>query len=285
MVSTWLHTLTPPKATLENSTITAYLQAGDNRDHEELASSGTARIYFFCFDFCVDPELVEPPESQFQIRLRADMSDSQQSRMQLRARDDFYGRSSISVSNEFADSTQHVSCFQQIQRWLEVCLRDHPSCRTTLDPDSHEKLPTRLIDACENQPRLILSAELENTPIQKRLDVASFPPTFRDAIEATIRLGFRYIWIDALCIIQDDVQNWKQGAASMAMVYRNAVCNLGAHAAAADPEFVGLFVRRDPEQMQIPFLKIQSLDWEGNYWADPLVEPKRLSSSPLMQRG
>ncbi|EDU41514.1 tol protein [Pyrenophora tritici-repentis Pt-1C-BFP] len=222
------------------------------------------------------------------------MSDSQQSRMQLRARDDFYGRSSISVSNEFADSTQHVSCFQQIQRWLEVCLRDHPSCRTTLDPDSHEKLPTRLIDALHHSqsqihrwhniavPRL-LTSNLEE--LRKRLDVASFPPTFRDAIEATIRLGFRYIWIDALCIIQDDVQNWKQGAASMAMVYRNAVCNLGAHAAAADPEFVGLFVRRDPEQMQIPFLKIQSLDWEGNYWADPLVEPKRLSSSPLMQRG
>jgi hypothetical protein len=36
-------------------------------------------------------------------------------------------------------------------------------------------------------------------------EVDRLPKTFRDAILLTRRLGIRYIWIDSLCIIQDDV--------------------------------------------------------------------------------
>jgi hypothetical protein len=30
------------------------------------------------------------------------------------------------------------------------------------------------------------------------------PKTFQDAIRTTKRLGFEYLWIDSLCILQDD---------------------------------------------------------------------------------
>jgi hypothetical protein len=33
--------------------------------------------------------------------------------------------------------------------------------------------------------------------------------TFQDAIILTWRLGFRYIWIDSLCIIQDSAEDWQ----------------------------------------------------------------------------
>ena len=39
--------------------------------------------------------------------------------------------------------------------------------------------------------------------LRRGLDPARLPKTLRDAMEVTARLGFRYIWIDALCIIQD----------------------------------------------------------------------------------
>lgn len=55
--------------------------------------------------------------------------------------------------------------------------------------------------------------------------------SFTDAIEATRQLGFQYLWIDSLCIIQGDLMDWKQEAALMANVYANSTLNLAAAAA------------------------------------------------------
>jgi hypothetical protein len=50
--------------------------------------------------------------------------------------------------------------------------------------------------------------------------------TFLEAIRMTRILGYRYIWIDSLCIIQDSSSDWEYEAARMAIVYGNAVCNI-----------------------------------------------------------
>jgi hypothetical protein len=46
--------------------------------------------------------------------------------------------------------------------------------------------------------------------------------TFQDAITVTQELGLRYLWIDSICIIQDDSEDWETQAAQMATVYSNA---------------------------------------------------------------
>ncbi|KAJ2989381.1 hypothetical protein NUW58_g3494 [Xylaria curta] len=61
--------------------------------------------------------------------------------------------------------------------------------------------------------------------------VLNLPKTFEDAVEVTQRLGVRYLWIDSLCIIQDDTTDWAREAAVMYDVYKNAWCNLSATAA------------------------------------------------------
>jgi hypothetical protein len=38
---------------------------------------------------------------------------------------------------------------------------------------------------------------------KEALNWSTLPQTFKDAIQTTRNLGFRYLWIDALCIIQD----------------------------------------------------------------------------------
>lgn len=56
--------------------------------------------------------------------------------------------------------------------------------------------------------------------------------TFREAVEVTRALGLRYIWIDSLCIVQDDPDDWNREAARMASVYSNGHLTLAAtHAA------------------------------------------------------
>jgi hypothetical protein len=55
--------------------------------------------------------------------------------------------------------------------------------------------------------------------------------TFEDAIHLVSRLGFRYIWIDALCIVQDSKDDWIVEAAKMGDIYTRRTLNLSASAA------------------------------------------------------
>ncbi|KAK3389989.1 heterokaryon incompatibility protein-domain-containing protein, partial [Podospora didyma] len=54
------------------------------------------------------------------------------------------------------------------------------------------------------------------------------PPTFQDSIQFCLALNVRYLWIDALCIIQDDSLDWQIKSSKMADIYRNAYITLAA---------------------------------------------------------
>jgi hypothetical protein len=50
----------------------------------------------------------------------------------------------------------------------------------------------------------------------------SLPQTFKDAIHICRKLGIYRLWIDALCIIQDDLKDWEIESAKMASIYAGA---------------------------------------------------------------
>lgn len=58
------------------------------------------------------------------------------------------------------------------------------------------------------------------------------PRTFQDAIRFCARLGIFYIWIDSLCIIQDDPDDWQVHSSQMADIYQNSFITLSATSAA-----------------------------------------------------
>ncbi|KAK8859717.1 heterokaryon incompatibility protein [Apiospora arundinis] len=64
-----------------------------------------------------------------------------------------------------------------------------------------------------------------------------------------IRLGVRYLWVDTLCIIQDDedLEDWKRESTLMEKVYEGSLLNLFA-LAASDTEH-SLFWKRDPRDV------------------------------------
>ncbi|KAF4986950.1 hypothetical protein FDECE_15681 [Fusarium decemcellulare] len=66
----------------------------------------------------------------------------------------------------------------------------------------------------------------------KGFDVASLPRTIRDAIKLTRAMGFRYLWVDAICIIQssgdDDSGDFEKEAIKMRDYYANAECCISA---------------------------------------------------------
>jgi hypothetical protein len=60
------------------------------------------------------------------------------------------------------------------------------------------------------------------------ISMESLPPTFRDAVSVVRRVGFRFLWIDSLCIIQDSGEDWRREAAHMKDIYSNAECVIAA---------------------------------------------------------
>lgn len=73
--------------------------------------------------------------------------------------------------------------------------------------------------------------------------LAELPKTFRDAVIITRTLGVRYLWIDSLCIIQDDVKDWETESKNMAEVFQNSILTI---AASASPDNrTGCFLQRE----------------------------------------
>lgn len=70
------------------------------------------------------------------------------------------------------------------------------------------------------------------------------PRTFQDAIQLTLALEIGYIWIDALCILQDNELEWGREAANMASVYANSALNISADHGMNSS--AGLFRERQP---------------------------------------
>lgn len=57
------------------------------------------------------------------------------------------------------------------------------------------------------------------------------PRTFADAIKINRRLGIEYPWIDSLCIVQDDEDDWRRETALMEHVYGGSYLNIAASSA------------------------------------------------------
>lgn len=148
-----------------------------------------------------------------------------------------------------------------IQPWMKSCREQHQYHDDCGSSDDAKVLPTRLIDLGTSEtetikiittnkseigidsPYLILSycwgkgnasamTTIHNFEERSRgFSMASLPQTLQDAMSITRRLGFQYIWIDAMCIIQatdDDAGDFSTEATKMGDYYANAECCIAA---------------------------------------------------------
>jgi hypothetical protein len=63
------------------------------------------------------------------------------------------------------------------------------------------------------------------------ISMTDLPATICDAFVVVRQLGMRYIWIDALCILQDSIEDWERESAQMGYIYANAYCTIAASSA------------------------------------------------------
>lgn len=177
-----------------------------------------------------------------------------------------------------------------IQAWLQACDESHAECRKSRDnwyepharcPEPGEaklpKLPTRVLDVESTDPdviKVIETADQKGPYIalshcwggniamkttrdnfrarQRDIRVHDLPKSFQDAVAVTRAAGLRYLWIDALCILQNDKEDWETESGRMAAVYQNAHFVLGAdmstdsHGGFLDAEECGYKRRETP---------------------------------------
>ncbi|KAF2865421.1 heterokaryon incompatibility protein-domain-containing protein [Massariosphaeria phaeospora] len=141
--------------------------------------------------------------------------------------------------------------YELASSWISNCRHDHQQNPTNLP----KFVPTRLlrisadngdIDARivhtkydENYSYLALSycwgGDQEHKTTQRRLqetdgcvNVASTPKTIRDAITVTINIGYHYLWVDSICIIQDDDHDKATEIGMMSSIFSHAVLTIAA---------------------------------------------------------
>uniref|UniRef100_A0A098DGY3 Heterokaryon incompatibility domain-containing protein n=1 Tax=Gibberella zeae (strain ATCC MYA-4620 / CBS 123657 / FGSC 9075 / NRRL 31084 / PH-1) TaxID=229533 RepID=A0A098DGY3_GIBZE len=63
---------------------------------------------------------------------------------------------------------------------------------------------------------------------KRQIPISDLPQTHQDAIKLTREFGIGYLWIDSMCICQDDYDDWERESARMLSVYANAYLTINA---------------------------------------------------------
>lgn len=72
-----------------------------------------------------------------------------------------------------------------------------------------------------DQPLKLTSTNIENMK-SGLMQLSQLPQTLADAVHVTRSLGIQYLWVDALCIIQDCVEDWERQSEQMSTIYEKA---------------------------------------------------------------
>lgn len=147
-------------------------------------------------------------------------------------------------------NTSSEGSFEKLQEWITDCQTLHREC-PALKP---VPLPTRVLDVdpaddgvdcrlvktagkigiyltlshCWGTTRMITTTLSTFASREAAIVWNELSQTFKDAISITRKLGFRYLWIDSLCIIQDDSSDWVIESSRVCDIYEKSFLTISA---------------------------------------------------------
>jgi hypothetical protein len=110
----------------------------------------------------------------------------------------------------------------------------------------------------EDQPYKTMNANLAE--YQKEMEISPGARTIHDTIMVTRELGLRYLWIDALCIVQDNEDDMSNELARMPDIYKGSFVTISA--ASAKTCSAGFLEPRDPKMSHMVRLPFRCPDGE-----------------------
>ncbi|KAK3166666.1 hypothetical protein OEA41_009791 [Lepraria neglecta] len=88
--------------------------------------------------------------------------------------------------------------------------------------------PYVTLSHCWGRPNWTRATRANLDSLKRDIPWTSLSKTFQDAIQVTEWLGFQYLWVDGLCIVQDDHQDWEYHVSMMAEIYSNSQITIAA---------------------------------------------------------
>ncbi|USP81702.1 hypothetical protein yc1106_08976 [Curvularia clavata] len=152
------------------------------------------------------------------------------------------------------------------------CLK-HKACKAFMEKNRNNIAPARLLDVRSNSQLRLYTVPQGEHPLYAALsycwgrsqqqqdtkttianvrdrrggiDIRQLPQSIIDAVEVTRRLELSYLWVDALCILQDHEIDRKSEMSKMASIYRGATITISA--ASADDSTEGFLRNYNPRK-------------------------------------
>ena len=196
--------------------------------------------------------------------------------------------------------------FEIASRWLKNCSENHSSCRP---PTEFQKPPRRLIHVGNKTQNLSLVEtfpdlqhvewlslsycwggkslmELTNATmntLKNGIPLTAFDATIQDAVLVTRGLGISYIWIDALCILQDG-NEWSEEASKMNEIYGGSTVTIVI--ASSDSVKNGFLKERDLNYIPIAYSTDEVKDHRAKLFLSPeWDDSEREYNGPWSKRG
>ncbi|KAF2856645.1 HET-domain-containing protein [Plenodomus tracheiphilus IPT5] len=173
---------------------------------------------------------------------------------------DFEGLDDRYLGRRIAARSDGAECLDLAKSWFERCTRSHGAACVL---SSDVALPTRLVHIpCDDlsQLKLCLTRGMRGRyvalsytwgegnsfkttsdsidTLRSGFRTAELPKTLRDAIAIVHKMGFEWIWIDQLCILQDSLDDWSREASCMAQVYSQSAFTICADSTSSTDESI-----------------------------------------------
>ncbi|RSL71730.1 hypothetical protein CEP53_001327 [Fusarium sp. AF-6] len=170
-------------------------------------------------------------------------------------------RNRFGQSLHVVEDSSSQAAFDRAAKWLAHCIENDKAC----EPPDDGFMPTHLINVGSasqspflfktsgtRKPYACLSycwghdsdailktttSNLENH--YQEIPEPAMPEGIRDAIRVCRGLQIPFLWVDSLCLVQDDAKAWLEGAAQMSQIYLNSHLTIAA---------------LEPGTCQVPFL-------------------------------
>lgn len=150
-------------------------------------------------------------------------------------------------------------------------------CSEEIDPARTPSVAYAALSYCWGTCPALKSTRSNLATRQRGFAISDMSLTLRDAVRATRDLRLRYLWVDALCILQDCREDWQRESEKMGDVYGHAYVTIFAFGA-RDSEG-GLFSpagQKEHFSWEIPHFQDEPLNqraWALQEW---YLSPRRL---------
>jgi hypothetical protein len=154
-----------------------------------------------------------------------------------------------------------------------------------------EKAKWCCLSYCWGGDQLIKTIKATRTHFMHSIPWGLLPKTIQDAISTARVLEIPYLWVDSLCITQDDAGEMRTQTSLMSEIYKRAHFTIVASSASRSAE--GFLHRRDLEQSDCPIFSLPYRCPDGQLGSvyffsdngyDPRKEPVRQRAWTLQER-